>query len=84
MEIAVSAVLTEGTLEKAAETAKVSVATIKRWMKEPAFKKALREARLTILERIGDVYLQLARRATKVVYDCMKDENPAACRRHRQ
>jgi hypothetical protein len=80
MEIAVSAVLTEGTLEKAAKKASVSLATIKRWMREPAFKRALRDARLGILERIGDVYLQLAKRATKVVYDCMKDDNPPGIR----
>jgi hypothetical protein len=80
MEIAVSAMLSEGTLEKAAQKASVSVATLKRWQKEPEFKKALRDARLRILEAIGDVYLQLARRATKVVYDCMKDDNPPGIR----
>lgn len=44
-EAAVAALLTESTLCRAAERARVGEVTLWRWLKEPGFKAAYREAR---------------------------------------
>jgi hypothetical protein len=44
-EAAVLALLSEGTLERSAEVARVGVTTLKRWLKDEAFAAALKAAR---------------------------------------
>ena len=48
-ERAVLALLTQGSLKEAAKAAKVSYSALKGWMKVPAFRAALKEARLEAL-----------------------------------
>jgi hypothetical protein len=80
MEAAVAAVLTESTYERAAAKAGICLATLKRWKQMPEFKRALRAARLDILEQVGDLYLQMGKRAAVVVYECMADDCPHVVR----
>jgi hypothetical protein len=80
MELAVAAVLSEATLEKAAQKVGISLATIKRWKEQPAFKRALREARLTVLEEVADLYLRMGKRAAVVIWQSMKEDVPHAIR----
>jgi hypothetical protein len=49
-EQAVAALLVEATVQQAAERAGASPSTLKRWLKEPAFLAAYREARREVLE----------------------------------
>lgn len=44
-EDAIAALLTQRNLEEAARAAKIGARTLLRWMKDPAFQKAYREAR---------------------------------------
>jgi hypothetical protein len=50
-EQAIAALLTSATLDEAAEKATVGVATLRRWMAEPEFRHAYRQARTEVLER---------------------------------
>jgi hypothetical protein len=80
MELAVAALLSEGTQEQAAQKVGISLATIKRWKEQPAFKRALRAARLGVLEEVGDLYLRMAKRAAVVIWQSMEDDAPHAIR----
>jgi hypothetical protein len=51
-EAAIGALLTASTLEGAAALCETSVATLRRWMREPTFREAYRQARGTVLERL--------------------------------
>jgi hypothetical protein len=80
MEVAVAAVLTEPSMERAAAKAGVSMRTLRRWKREPQFQRALREARLNILEETGNLYLAMGKRAAVVVYESMEDNKPPVVR----
>jgi hypothetical protein len=62
-EQAIAALLSQATLEKAAEQAGVSLRTLKGWLREPRFRRAYREARQAILERTTSLILQLTGKA---------------------
>jgi hypothetical protein len=50
LEQAISALLSEGTVEQAAKKAGVGYATLRRWLKEPGFREAYRQARRELVE----------------------------------
>jgi hypothetical protein len=80
MEAAVTALLSEPTQEAAAAKVGVHKDTLRRWKQLPVFKRALRTARLNILEQVGDPYLQMGKRAAIVIYESMHDESPPVIR----
>lgn len=78
---AVAALLSSPTLTAAALTLKVSPLTLQRWLKEPAFRKALTQAR-HLAVRQASAYVQgLAGEAAKTLVDVMRDEDASAASR---
>ena len=54
MEQAIAALLSHRSVEEAARAIGVGVNTLSRWMKQPEFEAALREARRRVSERPSD------------------------------
>lgn len=73
-EQAISALLTSRTHAEAAEAAGISEATLTRWLKEPAFQSAYRDARRQVVEgAIGRI-----QSAASDAVDCLKRNLDAA------
>lgn len=77
---AIEALLTEPSQEKAAKKAKVSRATLARWLSEPAFQQAYQEARAKLLETVLTALNAASIRAVKTLMSVMGDTEaqPAA------
>jgi hypothetical protein len=73
-ETAINALLTEPTTRAAAAAAKVSEATIWRWLADPDFAAAYREARGQLLESTLTAMQAAGGDAVKCLRDVMKDE----------
>lgn len=70
----IEALLTEPTQEKAATKAKVSRATITRWMGEPTFKQAYSEARSQLIETVMTALHSASVKAVTTLTDVMSDK----------
>jgi hypothetical protein len=70
---AIEALLSEPTQEKAAEKAKVSRATLARWLAEPVFRQALKEARNQLLENILTALQAASVKAVQTLGEVMDD-----------
>ena len=77
-EVAIAALLSESTLEKAAAKAKVSERTLRSWLKRPDFLAAWREARRAVLEDAVAVMQKLAMGAAIALGENLKSANPNA------
>ena len=71
---AIEALLSEPTREKAAEKAGISRATLTRWLTEPGFKCAYREARDMLLETTLSALQGAASTAVNTLADVMGDK----------
>jgi hypothetical protein len=70
----IEALLTEPTQEKAAVKAKVSRATITRWMSGPTFKQAYSEARSQLIETVMTALHSASVTAVTTLTDVMDDK----------
>jgi hypothetical protein len=70
-ETAIAALLTETTIEKAAQKCAVSYSTIGRWMKEPDFIKMYDAAKQNILESVKNQLRQLGTKAVTTLNDAI-------------
>jgi hypothetical protein len=70
-ETAIAALLTETTIEKAAQKCAVSYSTIGRWMKEPEFISMYNEAKQNILESVKNQLRQLGTKAVTTLNDAI-------------
>ncbi len=70
---AVTALLTTPDLAAAATAASVSRETVYRWMREPAFQSAIREAEAAALAAVSRSLVRLAQRATATLEEAMSD-----------
>lgn len=73
---AVEALLTQGDVQAAADHAGCNRTTLYRWLKEPTFKAALREAEVTALDSLARELVTLAGVATATIKTVMT--NPIA------
>jgi transposase-like protein len=81
MEQAIAALLSHRNIDEAAREVGVSVNTLSRWMKQPEFEAALREARRRVSERAIGRLQDAADVAAKTVLKLMLDSNvPPATR----
>src|SRR5262245_58017736 len=71
---AISALLSEPTVIKAAQAAKVSKATMYRWLADAQFTNALKEARGRVLESTLTALQGASAKAIETLYDVMSDE----------
>jgi len=71
---AINALLSEPTINKAAQTAKVSKATIYRWLADAQFSRALKEARGRALESTLTGLQGASVKAVETLHDVMTDE----------
>jgi hypothetical protein len=76
-ELAIAALLSQATLEKAAEQVGVSVRALKNWLRQPSFRRAYREARQAILERTTALILTLSGKAVLTLHACMDSQDDA-------
>ena len=70
---AVEALLTTGEVAAAARAAGVSRATLHRWMQEPAFGQAVRDAEARALDELSRLLVRLGRTATATLAKAMGD-----------
>src|SRR5215472_4930350 len=81
MEGAIAALLTQRNVEEAAKAAGISTRTLLRWMKEPEFQKAYREARRSAFSQAVAKLQQGATAASTTLLKIMLDPNtPASVR----
>ena len=73
---AVEALLTTGEVAAAAQAAGVSRATLHRWLQEPAFLAAVRDAEARALDELSRLLVRLGRTAAATLAKAMSD--PAA------
>src|SRR5262245_59396765 len=74
-ERAIEALLTSATQKKAAEKAGIGERTLKRWLAEPAFAAAYRQARREVVEHAVGILQQLAGRAVATLGGLMGAEH---------
>lgn len=75
---AIEALMTEPTARGAAAKAGIGHGTLYRWMEEPAFAEALREARAQAFERITTGLSAAAELAVEVLREILGDDEAAA------
>ena len=75
MEEAIAALLTQRNVEEAAKAAGISTRTLLRWMKEPEFQKAYREARRTAYSQAVAKLQQGATAAATTLLKIMLDQS---------
>ena len=81
MEDAVAALLTQRNVEEAARTVGISTATLMRWMKEPDFQKAYREARRAAFgQSIARLQQGTSAAATTLIKLLLDQNTPASVR----
>jgi len=80
---AVEALLTTGEVSGAADAAKVSRDTVYRWLKQPVFAAAVREAEMRALDDLSRVLVRLGRTAAGTLAKAMTDPETAAATRVR-
>jgi hypothetical protein len=80
-EKAIAALLTEDTVQLAAEKAGVGETTIYRWMKEEAFDKAFKEARKSALSQTISRLQQTTTNAVNTLRSVMENEDAPASSR---
>lgn len=81
MEAAIAALLTQRNVEEAAKAAGISTPTLLRWMKEPEFQAAYREARRTAYSQAVAKLQQGATAAATTLLKVMLDQGtPASVR----
>jgi len=81
MEAAIAALLTQRNVEEAARTAGISTPTLLRWMKEPEFQAAYREARRMAYSQAVAKLQQGATAAATTLLKVMLDQaTPASVR----
>src|SRR5262249_134938 len=78
---AINALLSEPSIIKAAEAAKVSKATMYRWLADAQFSTALKEARGRALESTLTGLQGASVKAVETLYDMMNDEKVSAAAR---
>lgn len=83
MEDAISALLTQRSIEEAARVAGVGTQTLLRWLKVPAFQTAYREARRSTYSQSVARLQQGSSAATSVLMKVMLDQNSPASTRVR-
>jgi hypothetical protein len=79
-EQAIAALLAEPTVERAAARAGISAATLKRWLAQPDFAGAFRQARRELVENAITRLQQTTLTAVATLHDCMQDDKPAQAR----
>jgi len=72
-ETAIAALLTETTINKASAKCGISVSTMGRWMKEPAFQKLYNGAKQNILESVKNQLRQLGEKAVGALNTAIDD-----------
>ncbi len=78
---AVEALLTTGEVSAAAQSVGVSRETLYRWLKEPAFHQAVRQAEARALDDLSRLLVRLGRTAVATLAKAMSDPTvPAASR----
>lgn len=80
---AVEALLTTGEVSGAADAARVSRDTVYRWLKQPLFVAAVREAEARALDDLSRVLVRLGRTAAGTLAKAMTDPETAAATRVR-
>jgi len=75
---AVEAMMSEPTLRGAAQKAGIGHATLYRWLAEPAFVDALREARTQAFEKTMVALAAAAEKAVEVLREILGDDQAAA------
>jgi hypothetical protein len=76
----VAGLLAEATIEKAAAKAGVSLATLKRWLRDPDFAGAFRQARRALVEGAVMRLQQTTITAVLTLHECMGTGQPPAVR----
>lgn len=76
-EVAVAALLTCATYEEAAKVAGVGVSTLSRWLREPSFAGAVREARRRALEQALGTLSAATAEAVETLRACLGAEGEA-------
>ncbi len=78
---AVDALLTTGDVAAAAQEVRVSKATLYRWLKDPLFNQAVRQAEARALDDLSRLLVRLGRTAVATLAKAMNDPTiPAASR----
>jgi transposase-like protein len=81
MEDAVAALLTQRNVEEAARSVGISAATLVRWLKEPEFQKAYREARRAAFQQsIARLQQGTSAAATTLIKLLLDQSTPASVR----
>lgn len=75
---AVEALLTQPTIQKAAETSGVSYTQLRRWLAETGFSEAYRRARSVLFESTLSGLQSVVSDAVKTLHSIMNDESNAA------
>lgn len=78
---AIAALLSEPTTEAAAESAGVTSRTIRRWLKQPAFRQALTQAETEAIEEAARLMAAASIQAVRTLLDIMKNEPESSERR---
>ena len=82
-EESIAALLTERNIEEAAHKAGISIRTLLRWLKEPAFDKAYRDARRAVFKQSIARMQQATGAAVTTLLKIMVDQNTPASTRVR-
>lgn len=75
---AIEAMMTESTIRGAAKTAGIGHVTLYRWLEEPAFADALRDARSRAFERTMSALAVAAEKAVEVLREFLDKEESSA------
>lgn len=73
-EAAINALLSENTIEKAAEKAKVSKRTLLRWMQEPNFRADYARAKANVLKMASAILVRNSAKAALVLAEIFSSE----------
>jgi hypothetical protein len=74
-ESAIAALLTAATIARAAKQAGVSLRTLQRWMKEPAFAAAYRQARRQVVDHAVTLLQSLCGSAVLALDEALRDRD---------
>ena len=71
---AVDALLATGDVASAAREMKLNKATLYRWLKEPVFNQAVRDAEARAIDDLARMLVRLCKTATATIYKAMNDQ----------
>ena len=75
-ELAIACLLSERSIPRAARAARMDVDTLRRWLRDPAFQAAYRDARRMVVEQAVARLQQSTGKAAKVLHEALDAAKP--------